>query len=113
MGSLCSFSGLGFCLLCLYQKLLALVEQHIRARPIALTSYRWRTIVDLNRFILNNVYFGVVELHPLSLALDEGVVVAMQHARTSVHYYTFKKIGSRYALSRLQSQLFWVRYPKR
>ena len=69
-------------------------------------------VINLDRFVLKDIDLGVIELHPLPLTFDQGVVVAVQHATARMHDYTFQVIGGGDTFSRLEPHFFWVGDPE-
>ena len=95
------------------EQLLALVDQHVRARPaLASSVLRRLAVVNLRLLIRNHTDARIVELHPLTLALDDSVIVAELQTLTLVDHHALQVVDLGAALAVLHAELLGERYPK-
>ena len=97
----------------LCQQLFALIYQHVGAWPaLASPVLGWLPVVNLCLLVSDHTHACVIELHPLTLTLYDGVVVAELQALSLVDDHAFKMVDFGPAFHVLYAHLFWERNPK-
>lgn len=95
------------------EELLALVDEHVGTGPaLASSVLGWFSIVNLRLLVSDHTDARIVELHPLTLALDDRVVVPELQTLTLVDHNAFEVVDLRAALAVFHAQLFRERDPK-